>query len=146
MSPRLVASLANISTDYTPCDPGVARFEITGVEAQETEGRVTYIVSQKIVEYVEDGNPDHVGRSVTNRISAHKKDGTLNEIGLSQIKRYFEVTVGDDRANADDADTDELIGQQFIGQLEIRSYMTLDKLSGEQQERQTNEITRFAAL
>jgi len=144
--PRIVASMADVSTDYNPCEPGVARLQIENVEAKTDNGRTTYFIKNKIVEYIEGGKAEDVNRTVTVRISAHKKDGTLNEMGLAELKRYFEVTVGDERANDPDADTDELHGQQFLGQIAIRSYQTVDSLTNTQVTRQNNEITRLAAL
>jgi hypothetical protein len=145
--PRVKASMADVSTDYNPCEPGVAVFQIEEVkENTGDDGRTMYEVRQKIINYQDGGKDEDVGRTVTSRVHIHKKDGTLNDIGLAQLKRYFEVTVGEDRANAEDADTDELLNQQFLGQLVIRSYKSKDALTGEEQDRQTNEIQRLAPL
>lgn len=145
--PRVKASMADVSTDYNPCEPGVARFEIESVEEETAnDGRVSYKMKSKIVEYTDGGKEEDVGRSITNTIYIHKKDGTANEMGIAELKRYFEVTVGEERANSEDADTDELIGQQFLGQIVIRSYKTTNNLTGEEEERQTNEIARVAPI
>jgi len=145
--PRIVASMADVSTDYNPCEPGVARLQIDTVDAVTSDdGRTHYVIKSKIMEYVDGGKQEDVGRTITSRVHVHKKTGELNEIGLAQLKRFFEVTVGEDRANAEDADTDELINQQFLGQISIRSYSTKDALTGDTVERQSNELDRLAAL
>ena len=143
---RIVASMADVSTDYNPCDPGVARLQIESVEEVTNAGRTHYVIKSTIVEYTEGGKEEDVGRSITSRVHVHKKDGTLNAIGLSQLKRYFEVTVGEERANSPEADTDELVGQQFVGQIGIRSYSVNNTLTGESEERQSNELERLASL
>ena len=146
--PKIKASMKDVSTDFSPIEPGVYKLEVQSVEEHEDEqtGRIHYEIQSKIVAAEDGGNEDDVGRNFRDRIHIHKKDGELNQMGLAQLKRYFEVTVGEDRANADDADTDELVNQQFLGQLTIRKFTQEDNLTGEKVERQTNEISRMASL
>jgi hypothetical protein len=145
---RVKASMAEVSTDFNPMRPGVYDFEITKVteDTNKDTQRTKYTVENKVVGLVSDGEQEAVGRNIRDAIHIHKRDGELNEIGLAQLKRYFEVTVGEERANAEDADTDELVHQRFRGQVVIESYTVEDALTGKKEERKKNTISRFAPI
>lgn len=145
--PVVKASMKDISTDFNPVEPGVHIYQIESVEeaVDPESGRTHYIIKQKIVALAGDGgDPKDVGRSVTTRIHIHKKDGTQNDIGLAQLKKYFEITVGEEQANSDEADTDWLLGQSFKGQTVTVPYKTMDQLTQQEVTRYRNEIARFA--
>lgn len=144
--PRIVASMASVSTDFNPVEPGVHRYEVESVEenTDPDSNRTHYIIKNKIVEVVEPGKEEDLGRTVTDRIHIHLKTGEINEFGLAQLKRYFEVCISDDAANDPEADTDWLIGKQFLGQTTLRAYKSKDSLTGEEETRKSNEISRFA--
>jgi hypothetical protein len=120
---RIQASLADVSTEFVPADPGVYVFEIEDVEESEKEGKLTYKVKNRIKENVS-GSDDSLEKVVTDFISIHKKDGSINQYGLITLKRYFEAVLGKENVEArgDDLDTDELKGQRFKGQIDIESY------------------------
>lgn len=142
---KVKASMADVSTEFTQVGPGVYIFEVQEVkevEADKKLGRLRYDVKSEVIE-VEDGEPENLGRTFQDRIHFHKKDGEPNEFGIAQLKRYFEVTVGEERANADDADTDELIGHQFRAQITHRGYEQEDKLTGNVEQRTSAEIARM---
>lgn len=148
--PKIRASMADVSSEYTPVEPGIHRYEIEDCEEKvNTDSgveRVHYVLTNRIVKVLEDGDEKDVGRKVNVRIHIHTKKGELNEIGLAQLKRFFEVTVGDERANDPEADTDELKGQQFVGKTIIRGYKSRDEITGEETERRTNEIQSIASI
>lgn len=146
--PRVHASMADVSTDFSPIEPGVHRYEIEEVTEHKDEqtDRIHYALKCKVVEVIEGGDEKDVGRSYTDRIHIHTRQGELNEIGLANLKRYFEVTVGEEQANDPDADTDWLIGQQFLGQTGIQTYTVTDNLTGQEETRKRNEISRLAPI
>jgi hypothetical protein len=122
---RIQASLADVSTEFVPSAPGVYIFEINDVVEQTKDGKITYQIKSKIIEPFGDaGDADSVGKVVTDFISIHSKDGSINQYGLITLKRYFEAVLGKDNVaeRGDDLDTDELKGQRFKGQIEIDSY------------------------
>lgn len=138
---KIRASLADVSTEFKPIEPGIYNFEIDKVEEVEREGNlVAYRVVSKVTDDGESQN-----RQMSDYIAIVKRDGELNEIGLSTLKRYFEVTHGKDEVadwTDDDYDTDLLQGKQFKGQVVIDSY-TKD---GETEPRQTNKFKRIESL
>jgi hypothetical protein len=146
--PKVRASMKDVSTDYSPIEPGVHRFEVREVteHVDPDTSRVRYDIQSEVIEVIQDGNPEDVGRKLTDRIHIHKRDGDINDFGVAQLKRYFEVCVGEDEANDDDADTDWLIGRQFLGQVGISSYTVTDTITQQQEERRRNELTRLAPL
>jgi hypothetical protein len=121
---KIAASLADVSTEFVPADPGVYRFEIDKVEEKEKESRITYQINSKIVSVVSGTGEDSIGKTVVDFIAIHKKDGSINQYGLVQLKRYFEAILGKENVEArgDDLDTDELKGGFFVGEIGIESY------------------------
>lgn len=146
--PRVKASMKDISTDYSPIEPGVHRYEIKDVTEHEDENtnRIHYAIKSEVIEVMDGGDEKDVGRTITDRVHIHLRDGGLNEFGLAQLKRYFEVTVGEEQANDDEADTDWLINQQFLGQTTIESYEVKDNLTGQKETRKRNNLTRLAPI
>lgn len=120
---RINASLSDVSTEFTPAAPGVYIFSITDVVEQQKDGKITYQVKTKIEENIS-GDDESVNKTVTDFISIHKRDGSINQYGLITLKRYFEAVLGKDNVEArgDDLDTDELKGSRFKGQIKIDSY------------------------
>lgn len=122
---RISASLADVSTEFVPAAPGLYIFEIADVVEQTKDDKTTYQLKNKIVEVVDgSGDEDSLNKTVTDYVSIHKKDGSINQYGLITLKRYFEAVLGKDNVEerGDDLDTDELKGQRFKGQIEIESY------------------------
>lgn len=121
---KIAASLADVSTEFVPSDPGVYIFEIDKIEEKDKEGRITYQVNSKILSVVSGTGDECIGKTVVDFISIHKKDGSINQYGLVTLKRYFEAVLGKENVEArgDDLDTDELKGGQFQGEIGIESY------------------------
>lgn len=138
---RIQASLADVSTEFKPVDPDVYESEIDGVEEVKEDEKIHYIVTHQIK-----SPGDFFNRKLKDYIYIHKKNGELNEFGLSQLKRYFEATVGEDRANSEDADTDELIHQHLRIQVGMEEYEFDNKLTGVKEKRGRNKIEAFASL
>lgn len=130
---KINANLADISTEYKLPDPGpyVLRVKEINVEnkkakavggdmdGQEIE-RTTYVVKSVIVRDL-DGNEDNANKPIWDYINIHNKDGSLNEISLANLKRYFEA-IAPDSANSEDADTDELINGEYQAQVYHETY------------------------
>ena len=127
--PKVGASMADISTEYQNPDPAAYIFEV--VEAtydEKTEKapksgldvvRGTHKIKSKIVSLFPEEETEHSGKPVTDFINIHTKEGEPNEISLAQLKRYFEAIIPE-RADAEDADTEELVGGRFVAQLRHR--------------------------
>jgi hypothetical protein len=144
---KLQASLADVSTEFVPAPPGVYIMEITDVTDKETEGRITYTVKSKIVEIIT-GDPEALNKPITDFISIHKADGSINQYGLIQLKRYFEAVLGKDNVEArgDDLDTDELKSQRFKAQVEIESYWKKDTPDDQKTEENKQHKNVFKAI
>lgn len=128
---KIGASLANVSTDFQDIMPGVYRWQITDVtehpgKAEQGGGAtLQYRVKSKILGLAEGGDTDEKNRVFVDFIDLNnRKDGSSNQYGLVQLKRYFEAVLGADvvAERGDDLDTDELKGQYFDGELAIRTY------------------------
>jgi hypothetical protein len=136
---KIKASLAEISTEFKPLEPGLYRLEITKVEEIEKNGVfVAYRIASKVVGGEFDGKP------FSEYIHIRKPDEEINPeaIGLATVKRYFEVTHGKATVaewSDDDFDTDLLIGKQFEAQVKIESYTK----EGETEARKSNRIVRM---
>lgn len=131
------ASLADVSTEFVPVEPGVYEFEIQEITSDEKDGRTTIKIKSAITD-----EGEMQGRTITDRISLHKKDGSVNQFGLIQIKRYMEAVLGKEElaerlAAGDQPDTDELKGGHFRGDVKIESY---------EQEGQTRQKNEFKAI
>lgn len=120
---RIAASLADVSTEFVPADPGVYVFLIEDVVENEKDGKISYQIKNRIQENVS-GSDESLNKVVTDFVSIHKKDGSINQYGLITLKRYFEAVLGKENVEArgDDLDTDELKNQRFKGQIEVDSY------------------------
>lgn len=117
---KIRASLADVSTEFPIYEPGVYEFEIVDVTEQEKDDEVVgYRVKSKIMT-----EGEYYGKPMSDFISLVKKNGDVNDIGLSQLRRYFELKLDKDEIDerGDDLDTDELKGVRFRGQIVIDSY------------------------
>lgn len=124
--PKVNANLAEISTSFEPVEPGVYEFLIKDIEIEELDAeggkkkgkRQVYIFKNKI----DQPDSEENGREIWDRIHIHKKDGTINEFGLVQLKRYFEAVLGEGNADRDDLDTDEIKNGRFQAEVAIETY------------------------
>ena len=129
---KIKASMADVSTEYVLPDPGAYIFRVKEVTEEtkkakaEKSGanieRTTYVVKSAIVRDL-DGNEEHANKPVWDYINITTKEGGLNEISLSNLKRYFEA-IAPESADSEDADTDELVGGEFVAMLYHDEYET----------------------
>lgn len=140
--PKVVASMADVSTEFVLADPATYRLQVVSVDYQTKDAKTssgqdikrgTYVVKSKIIATYPDGETEHQGKPIYDYINIHTKEGELNEISLGNLKRYFEA-IAPDSADSEDADTDELVNGYFIADVYIDTYE-----SGGQ-ERQSNKI------
>lgn len=142
---RIKASLAEISTEFKPVEPDIYVLEIDKVEEVEKNGETTaYRISNKVVSAAS-GSEEMVGRKISDFINILSKDGSINEYGLQNLKRYFEAAFGKEEVATwtdDDYDTERLPGRQFRAQVAIESYTK----EGETEPRQKNVFKRIESL
>ena len=106
--PKIGATLADISTIIKPIDPGSYPAEITDVEHKESKTSKVPMVS---ITYTLGGDSEFKGRKLTDYFTLQTTKGEPNEAGLRGLKRVIVAACGEDRANDEDFDTDELQGQ-----------------------------------
>lgn len=140
---KIKAALAKVSTEFVLVDPGIYTFEVKKVAEVDRDGAlVAYRISSEVVE-APDGLEENLGRVLSDYINLKTKEGDgFNEIGLAQLKRYFEVTHGADQVKSwtdEDYDTDLLINKRWRGQVTIDSYTK----QGETEPRTNNKIKRM---
>lgn len=141
---KIQASLAAVSTEFQNIDPGLYDFEITKFEDVEKNGEwVASKISSKVT------TPgDMQGRVLVDYIHIRQPGESIDpeqNIGLKNIKRYFEVTHGKEEVAGwedDDFDDDLLIGKGWSGQIAIGSYVP----KGQTEPRKVNEIKRMEPL
>lgn len=114
--PKLNASIADVSTDFVSPDPGIPfTFEIVDIQPLKNNQPGFLIVS----EVADEG--ENKGRRMFDRCAEVDEDGTPNQFGPKQIKRYMEAIFGKEvvkqRGGGDDIDLDELKGGQFTGEV-----------------------------
>lgn len=115
--PKLPTSLADVSTKSVPLDEGTYMCEIDEVEVTESKSKLPMVVvTYKITE------GDSAGRKVTDYMVLETKKHEPNEPGLRSLKRLIVAALGEDRANAEDFDTDELQGQAVTCVIKQESY------------------------
>lgn len=115
MSPKVGASMANVSTTFVPVPPDTYLVTLEKPGFKVKEGRAAYTMQSKIISGEETG-AEHTGRTVFDNISMHKKDGTDNDVGASQLKRYIEAASPESKEWSEEEweeyDTDQLAGAQ----------------------------------
>lgn len=127
---KLGASLASVSTTFTPVQPETYRFQIADVTehpGKAEDGKtdtLQYRIKNKVVSLASGEATDEKGRTITDFINIHNKDGSLNQYGLINLKRYFEVVLGEDvvAERGDDLDTNELKNGFFDADVSIEYY------------------------
>lgn len=118
---KIEADFSQISSNTDRLAAGNYRFGIVSAGPQDAsevgQGKQPAFI---IVSEVTQG--ERIGAQIQDYIYLQTKDGKPNKSGLGRIKAYAEATVGNERANAKDFDTDELIGNQYDGVMEEESY------------------------
>lgn len=115
--PKLPQSLADVSTVVKPIDEGTYAAEISEVEVTESKSKLPMVV---VTYAILEG--DFKGRKLTDYMVLETKKHEPNEPGLRQLKRLIVAALGEDSANSDDFDTDELQGQQVTLVIKQESY------------------------
>ena len=137
---KINASIASVSTEFQPLPPDVYDFHIEAVEEQEKDGNVVAYRVKNVVTSAEEN-----GKVYTAFCNIVDKDGNPNEMGIAELKKYFECIFGKEEVAGwtdDDFDTDMLVGKDWRGQLEIRSYTP----KGSTETKQTNRVTRMEPI
>lgn len=122
--PKVRASMADVSTEYVPAEPDTYTLKVTEVkintrrevfEGNEVE-RETHIIKSVIQD-----EGDAQNKPVYDYIDVTKKDGTPNDYGLADLKRYFEA-IAPEYANDEEPDTDVLLHGLFMAEVVIEEY------------------------
>jgi uncharacterized protein DUF669 len=104
--PKLPQSLADVSTKSVPMPEGVYQAVIDEVEVGESKSKLPMVtITYRITE------GEFTKRTLNDYMVLETKKHEPNEPGLRSLKRAIVAALGEDRANADDFDTDELAGQ-----------------------------------
>lgn len=139
---KIKAALAGVSTEFKLIDPGVYRLEVKKVTEVDKNGATAgYRINSEVVQ-APSGLEEMVGRTLSDYVNIRAKDGGFSEPGLANLKRYYEVTHGQDTVASwsdEDYDDDLLIGKQWDGQIAIESYTP----QGESEPRQVNRVKRM---
>lgn len=129
---RIRGTLADVSTEYQLVDPDTYEMKVSAVEIEERPAdgsneheQLTYIITSRI-----DEPGEHYNKPVRDYLWWFKKDGDPNEYTMATMKRYFIAVAGEDRANEEDLDTDELIGGRFLAEVYIDTYTRKDGSEG----------------
>lgn len=111
--PKVKAGIADVKTEYQQIDPGVYEFKVEKIEIRKDPSDPDYLITSR----VDQPGTDHHNKPVKEYIAMNKKDGTPNEYGMAELKRYFEAVLGEDEtqalAESEELDTDMLIGGRF---------------------------------
>lgn len=119
---KIEADFSKISSNTERLGEGTYRFTIVSAQEQDASEvgagkQPAFIVTSEVA------SGEREGAVTADYIYLKTKDGKPNKIGLGRVKAYAEATLGAERANAQDFDTDELIGNQFDGQMTAETYV-----------------------
>lgn len=139
---RFKHDLSQVSTKFELIEPGDYQASIEEVRYDPDKDHVDDPHWLELhLKITEPG--DYLGRKTRDRIYFYKNDGDMNEYGLAQLKRYVESTLGEERANSEDFDPEELVGQSVILTIGIREGKA--KKEGEEAPK-FNEVKRITSL
>lgn len=118
---KIEADFSKISSNTERLAAGSYRFAIVSAQEQDAAdvkagNLAAFIITSEVVA------GERIGAQTQDWQYLKQKDGKPNKMGLGRIKAYAEATLGAERANAQDFDTDELIGNQFDGEMVSESY------------------------
>lgn len=136
--PKLPASLAEVSTKSEPYPEGAYEAKITDVEVGKSKSKLDMVTVTFEVKHPETGKK----REVKEYCVFETKEHGENEGGMRRFKRIVVAAVGENRANAEDFDTDEIEGEMVTVILKHEEYE--DKDSGD--EEVTNRIKKVLPL
>lgn len=128
--PKVKAGIADVSTEYVQIEPAVYEFKIDKIETRKDPNDPDYLITSK----VDEPGTDHHNKPVREYIAMNKKDGTPNEYGMAELKRYFEAVLGEEEtqelAENDELDTDMLLNGRFQAEVYLESFDRKDKETG----------------
>lgn len=117
--PRIKGTLADVNVKDVPPAPATYIFKIEDCELVEDQQTGAQRVD--IRQTIQDAG-DENGKAVFTTLFLQKKDGADNKFGKRDLKRYAVAIVGEERANASDFDTDELLNQMFVAEVFHETY------------------------
>lgn len=137
---KIEADFSKISSNTDRLAPGSYRFAIVSAKEQDPSEvaagkQAAFIITSEVAA------GERIGAQVADFQYLKQKDGKPNKMGLGRIKAYAEATLGSERANASDFDTDELIGNTFDGIMEEESYA--DKSTNPPTQKKTVKLTKI---
>lgn len=145
---KIRGAMAEISTEFQVLPPAVYTLKIdkvSEVKGKKGTDQENDVVGYRVNTKVEDPG-DFNGKTCSEYIHiASAESDDPNEIGLAQLKRYFEGAFGKPALKKwkdEDYDTDKLIGRVFRGQVAIESYTP----KGASEPRQSNRIKAFEKI
>lgn len=135
--PKVRASLADVSTEFKPAEPGTYTLKIEDVKDVSQGPNEAYNV---IVSIQDPG--DEYGKKIFDRCGFVTRDGSPNNAGLAQFKRYFEAVLGKEEVALPEFeyDTDAIIGQMIQGEVTIESWEKGEPGSPEYKSGKSNRI------
>lgn len=134
--PKIAGGALATANDSPTVPDGYYVVSIEKAEEKEApSGAVQFNMQLNIDESPDDEK--QLGRKIFYGQNVRKKDGSINEIGLGQVKGVVKRVLGDERANDPDFDSDELIGARAGVQVKVVS----QTVNGS--ERLSNEITQW---
>lgn len=135
---KVQASLADVSTKFELIPPDTYRLKLEEIKEKNEGGRQNF--NLKVV--VNDSG-DHQGKPIYHNIAMHKKDGTSNDAGAADIKRFAEAILGIDPEDTtydwDSFDTDELLKGEFMADVIIENWVK-DEGKPTEKKGQSNKI------
>lgn len=135
--PRVTPGLKDVSTEFQLIDPGTYELLIKGkpdLKKSGTPGSPTSPYREVVVIHWRVDQPgDFQGRGSDHQIHLHKKDGEPNEVGMIELKRWYEAAFGPDEVatwDDEDYDTDKLENQRVLGEVHTDQFEEKKKLPG----------------
>lgn len=115
--PKLSQGLSEVSTVIVPLPEAAYQLEIAEVEVGQSKSKLDMVtVTYKVTE------GDFKGRQLRDYFVLETKEHQPNESGLRTLKRLIVASLGEDRANSEDFDTDELQGAIVTGFVKQEDY------------------------
>lgn len=115
--PKLSQGLSEVSIVIVPLPEAAYQLEIAEVIVGQSKSKLDMVT---IAYKVSEG--DFKGRQLYDYFVLETKDHNPNEPGLRGLKRLIVAALNEDRANADDFDTDELQGALVTGFIKQETY------------------------
>lgn len=126
---KVNASLADVQTEFVAVAKGDYEMKVFEIDESGNQGDNPVVI---IKSKVDEPSSDEFGKPVWDRIYLRTKKGEPNRYSLAQIKKYFQAICGDERANADDLEYEELLNGRFRGVIDNESYE--DKKTGQKKQ------------